>query len=71
MFQPKLRSNLMACKRWTALFESRFGEAAVFEVFQIALDQLAREITFGVSRKLGKLGQAPLDIGVQSKGEHL
>ena len=60
--QPKLRSNLLACERWTALFESRFGEAAVFEVFQIALDQLAGEITLGVSRELCKFGQSPLDI---------
>jgi hypothetical protein len=71
MFQPKLRSNLIACERWTALFETRFGETAIFEIFQIALDQLACEVALAASGKLGKLGQPPLDVRVQSKGEHL
>jgi hypothetical protein len=64
MFQAKLLPNLPACQRRTARFETGLGEAAVFEVFQVALDQLAGEITFGLSRDFGKPGQSPLNIRV-------
>jgi hypothetical protein len=64
MLQPKLFPHVLTGQRRPTLFEARFREVAVFEVYQALFDERAGDIVHRLSRSLGQLGQPTLQIRI-------
>jgi hypothetical protein len=54
-----------------ALFEASFGEVSVFEIFQVFFDEFAGVEGLGSPSFFGEAGQAFLNRGLQSNGQHV
>src|SRR5271157_5202266 len=70
MVQAKFFPHLPAGESWAALFQARLRQIAVFEVFNVALDEFAGVVGFCPSRAFRQFGQSPLDVRVKPDRKH-
>ena len=67
IFQAKLAPYLGGGEALAALFEAGFGEVAVFEVFDIFLDELGGVEGLGAAGLLGEAGEAAFEVPSMSE----
>ena len=65
MLQAKFLPHLPAGEWRAALLQTRLREIAVFEVFNVPLDELAGVVGFRPPRAFRQFGQSPFDVRVK------